>query len=1008
MDYRDLNNKGLYAMRMNNFMQSGGQPEEPVQGESPIDELIPVIKSAIDQGVALPQLILSLAQNQVPMPAIQEALMAAGIPQEEIVQAFQALEQEQAQAQAEVQQMESPVESAEPMQEAAMDPNEGMEQMPMAQDGEEIKNQGGYDYKKVVNPETGEATYFTKKEGAKNWRDLQDPKNTRALKAVRADIFGDKVEEWQGTPEEAQWDAEMGQMYREGQAKKKAKRWVDTLPEEEKELTKFELRKKLKENAPSIDDILKGGYNTRIIKYGMGDDLMLPGHIEAVLIDAQGNPVPYYKDKEGNIREAGVNRWSQSGNPNQMYEERFMNMTRPELEDFILNEGKNRSAFDRKMTPAELETFLRVSAAEDDRPYNIMSDNCADGVCRAYGLDPDKVGATQGLGWVGTEPGMVYETLYNQGKALPNTFIGVNPGARSRRQELHNIVAPGMTKLYKEVLKDNDYIPDFLETAIPAVGGYYANKLIDAGSNIYNAANKTSDAFKELGRMYEEDFQPSKIVDEGIVPAIKSVYDYFTQEEGGETGKYGSILNKAQYGLGIGNYMNLNQFYNQPDYRPNIRSAYKPMNLGLKGDPIKALGTVAEGVGRLFSKKDTDGDGLMDGAFRDMKAKRARHKAQKAMSYNYDINVDPNDPNKYAASAVDLFEASKRKNKGTLRNADDALTEMSESTMLKYNPETMAYDVKMNMPEKYMSKNKDLRPDFTGYKSFSELQSTMSGLPEDQKSQLKYMGETMGDFQSEKKKGNLPEGMQLGMDERGALGYYPEGTTIPEGSQENINKMMMGDYKKGGAYDNAGFKAFPEFVQAKIMKGQEGLEMRPGRYNSILSSRPDYSNPYMDMAQSGQEMAPSQQPSQEGQLMQQVAQALQQGAEPQKVVEQLMQMGMAQEQAIQIIQAVVQQLQGAQQPQMSYGGSTRKLKRASTGMEMMAPDPFVYEQGMITDQMMRQVQRRQQLDNLMNEVKTNSPQKTYRKKSPQDAGTVELTTEQIAKIMAAGGSVKIV
>jgi len=47
MDYRDLNNKGLYAMRMNNFMQSGGQPEEPVQGESPIDELIPVIKSAI-------------------------------------------------------------------------------------------------------------------------------------------------------------------------------------------------------------------------------------------------------------------------------------------------------------------------------------------------------------------------------------------------------------------------------------------------------------------------------------------------------------------------------------------------------------------------------------------------------------------------------------------------------------------------------------------------------------------------------------------------------------------------------------------------------------------------------------------------------------------------------------------------------------------------------------------------------------------------------------------------
>ena len=975
MDYRDLNNKGLYAMRMNNFMQSGGQPEEPVQGESPIDELIPVIKSAIDQGVALPQLILSLAQNQVPMPAIQEALMAAGIPQEEIVQAFQALEQEQAQAQAEVQQMEGPVESAEPMQEAAMDPNEGMEQMPMAQDGEEIKNQGGYDYKKVVNPETGEATYFTKKEDEKNWRDLQDPKNAGPLKAVRADIFGDKVDEWQGTPEEAQWDAEMGQMWRADQAKKKAKRWVDTLPEEEKESG---------DDYPTLEEILSGGYNTRIIKYGMGDDRMLPGHIEAVLTDPQGNAVPYYRDKDGNLKEAVVNRWEKAGNPNMAEGARFKgDFNREQLENYILNEGKNRSVFDRKMTPAELETFLRVSAGEDARPYSIMSDNCADGVCRAYGLDPDKVGATQGLGWVGTDPGMVYETLYNQGKILPNSFIGVNPGARSRKQELRNMVAPGMKMLYDEVLKDNDYIPDALETGIPIVGGYYANELINSGSTIYNAANKTYDA-------------------------LKGVWDYWTKEEGGETGKYGNILNKAQYGLGMGNYMNLNQFYNQPDYRPNIRSAYMPMNLGLKGDPVKALGTVAEGVGRLFSKKDTDGDGLMDGAFRDMKAKKARHKAQKAMSYNYDINVDPNDPNKYAASAVDLFEASKRKNKGALRNADDALTEMSESTMLKYNPETMAYDVKMNMPEKYMSKNEDLRPDFTEYKSFSELQSTMSGLPEDQKSQLKYMGETMGDFQSEKKEGNLPEGMQLGMDERGALGYYPEGTTIPEGSQENINNMMMGDYKKGGAYDNPGFKALPEFVQAKIMKGQEGTEMRPGRYNSILSSRPDYSNPYMGMAQSGQEMAPSQQASQEGQLMQQVAQALQQGAEPQKVVEQLMQMGMAQEQAIQIIQAVVQQLQGAQQSQMSYGGSTRKLKRVSTGMEMMAPDPFVYEQGMITDQMMRKVQRRQQLDNLMNEVKTNSPQKTYRKKSPQDAGTVELTTEQIAKIMAAGGSVKIV
>jgi hypothetical protein len=538
MGYRDLNNRGLHAMRMQQFMQQGGQPQMAPQAKSPIDDLIPAIKSALEQGASLPEIIVRLAQGQVPINAIQEALMAAGIDQQEIMQAFQMIEQQQAQAEAEADQMEGPVGPSAQPQEGGPAPEMAPEQaeMPMAQDGEEIKSKGGYDYKKVTDPETGEATYFTKKKGRKDWKDLQTDDNNRALRAVRADIFGDNVEEWQGTEDEAAWDAQMGQMYREDQARKnQGAARAAALQAAEESGSEY----------PTLDEILSGGYNTRIINYGMGDELMLPGHIEAVLTDPQGNAVPYYRDKDGNLREAVVNRWMGSDSNNARSARFKRDFTREQLEDYILNEGKNRSAFDRQMTPAELETFLRVSAGEDDRPYSLADDNCADGVCRAYGLDPDNVGSTAVVGFA-TEPDMVYNTLYNQGRALPNSLVGRKPGTTSRRQELKNMVGPGMGHLYENYIKDNDYIPDFIEPAIPGLGGYYANKLIDAGSNAYNAARDVRDGVKELGRMYEEDFQPGMVLDDPV-GAAKSVYNYWFKEHGGSTGKYSNALDAVNY-----------------------------------------------------------------------------------------------------------------------------------------------------------------------------------------------------------------------------------------------------------------------------------------------------------------------------------------------------------------------------------------------------------------------------------------------------------------------------
>jgi hypothetical protein len=261
---------------------------------------------------------------------------------------------------------------------------------------------------------------------------------------------------------------------------------------------------------------------------------------------------------------------------------------------------------------------------------------------------------------------------------------------------------------------------------------------------------------------------------------------------------YGRELNEAQFGygniggMGMNNYRNFNQAFGEDMVRPNIRSAYMPMNLNMKGNAIGAFNNLVEGAGRLFSKQDTDGDGLADGAFKDLKAKTNRYR--------------------------DTHKFLKGKTTKGMEN-------MGDKAMLKYNPETMGYDVQYNDP-RYQSnvktgniftkKNKRKlmhAPDLEGYKSFNEMQKEMSGLSDDQKDQMRYMGESLTDFQNEK--ANMPKGMQFGMDASGGIGYYDAGATLPEGSQERINEMMMtGSYNKrlGGGLRKAQFGNF-DFTQ---------------------------------------------------------------------------------------------------------------------------------------------------------------------------------------------------
>jgi hypothetical protein len=449
MGYRDLNNRGLHAMRMQQFMQGGGQPQmAPPQMEakqSPIDELIPAIKSALEQGAALPDVIISLAQNQVPIQAIQQALMAAGIAQEEIQQAFQMLQQQQAELESQSQQTEGPVEPSAQPQEGAPAPEMAPEQaqMPMAQDGTEVgfaqqgQNNAGptvnsdipeyqepveeviserldedgkvikdnYEYKKTTDPNTGQVFYETRKKGSKNWTDAGEEGSTK-YRAI-TDVFGDDKTGYKDSPERAQWMNFLGDEYKKDQDAKQMTAAMSAAEDQGIDFSKYGVK------------VINYPYGYQGIN---GRGSMPPGHIEAVFYDkATGEPV-----NEINGMPTRINRWGSGwGGEGQGRISGDEGFTQPEVNFDALDIAGVRSA-DLDLTPEQMMNFIgeankfrgtsyknltesqknflkmipgvgndlsqvpfAFGTGSDDN-YDFLASNCADGVCRGLNLDRDQ------------------------------------------------------------------------------------------------------------------------------------------------------------------------------------------------------------------------------------------------------------------------------------------------------------------------------------------------------------------------------------------------------------------------------------------------------------------------------------------------------------------------------------------------------------------------------------------------------------------------------------------
>lgn len=212
-------------------------------------------------------------------------------------------------------------------------------------------------------------------------------------------------------------------------------------------------------------------------------------------------------------------------------------------------------------------------------------------------------------------------------------------------------------------------------------------------------------------------------------------------------------LRQHQFG-GAPSYRTADQFMRRLEgdgaYYADPYSQYLPMNLFARNNPVSVLPWAATTIGSFFGGKDRDQDGLMDGYFRDRKAKR---------------NIEKDRWGKDERTAEEKFEDLKKYSK------------------IDFDEETGDYTgyLTTHDPTRYLSKKKSLRDAATETlekgENFGDWYSRLEGNPE--------LAQGILDYRKGVKSGDIPEGVTYGVDERGAEGYYT-------GENPYFYKTMMG------------------------------------------------------------------------------------------------------------------------------------------------------------------------------------------------------------------------
>ena len=212
-------------------------------------------------------------------------------------------------------------------------------------------------------------------------------------------------------------------------------------------------------------------------------------------------------------------------------------------------------------------------------------------------------------------------------------------------------------------------------------------------------------------------------------------------------------------------------------------------------DGLQVLGT---GINKMLGSGDKNKDGLKDGFFRDVEEKRGLRNLKKGDYYNYEIELDPNDPNAYGYDNLDLYNASI--GEGGLRNLQTFTDDVNENSRLNYNTKTGKYDALMSSRELDKSIFGNLNA-FTG-----ENLNYFNNVDDETKQQLIDYGNSF--------KNGTPKGTTLSIDpETGSVSYVNPDTDNP-----NEYNTMMG-------YNKYGKKEVPKSMIPTNVDGQPVASM---------------------------------------------------------------------------------------------------------------------------------------------------------------------------------------
>jgi len=250
-----------------------------------------------------------------------------------------------------------------------------------------------------------------------------------------------------------------------------------------------------------------------------------------------------------------------------------------------------------------------------------------------------------------------------------------------------------------------------------------------------------------------------------------------------------------------------------------------------KGNVLGAAFLLDDAAGKFFGTSDKDGDGLMDGTFKDWEAKNARYKQKQLDNKSYEVDFGSNNPNDYIVTAEDL-------DKGKLRTNEEIASDVAKYSRLNFDPESNKY---------------------TGALAFSENQAKTFGKNQNKNTiALQDFINNISDYSKEDKE-MLLEGMQydkgrgMFMNEEGSFGSYSPGTQANltgrqrKAQQDSFRDIMLGIQR---LTPNAIPTLQIEESKAPVNSNQRSILTIPNSDKPMVANIPDFKEWYVKNSQS--------------------------------------------------------------------------------------------------------------------------------------------------------------